>query len=64
MARKKRKPLPADLIERMNHTDAERAESGDGAWWAYLEDTVRHYNDEQGTNYDPCDTVQRWIQQR
>lgn len=59
--RRKKKLLPADLIERMNQTNEDRTESGDGAWWAYLEDTVRHYNEEMGTNFDPCDTVQRWI---
>lgn len=61
MARKKNRQLPDELVARMNQTSEDCAESGDGAWWARLEETVLHYNEEQGTRFDSNETVHKWI---
>lgn len=43
---------------------ADDDQASDGAWWAMLEDSVRMYNDEYGTNLDPTDTVHRYIAEK
>ena len=36
----------------------------DGAWWARLEDAVAQWNQLNGTNFDTCDTVHRYVKQK
>lgn len=44
---------------------AELAEDlSDGAWWAFLEDHVKFWNKDHGTNYDPTDMVHRFLELR
>lgn len=36
----------------------------DGAWWAMLEESVEHYNQEHGTNFDPFESVHAYVRKR
>ena len=47
------------FVDAMNDDDLP-----DGAWWAMLEEGVRNYNSEYGTNYDPHEAVHRYLQAR
>lgn len=58
------KPTKTTLFYAMNAAAETAEDFPDGAWQAYLEDTVKHWNEQHGTDYDPFDTWQEWMQWR
>ena len=55
------KPLHPELMADLSAANDAAEDLPDGAWWASLEDTVRHYNQQTGNGYDPNDAVHKWV---
>lgn len=36
-------------------------EASDSVWWGMLEDSVEMFNADNGTNYDPVESVHKYI---
>lgn len=54
-------PVP-NIFQYLWHFDDD--EAPDGAWQAMIEDGVRQYNEEYGTNYDPFETWLAYVNQK